>query len=191
MKRENVMFKKRYLLVLLFVALIGGISFGYASLKTTLSINGTTTISKVTWGVVFDNLRITDDSQSNIVNGVDQNRPVISNDGTTLTYNISLTEPGKFYEFKVDVHNVGTLKAKLEEIHRGTDDTVLTERMAQYFDYRETGLQAKNSVLNPDGSYTITIRLEYKDVDNAEHLPGPNDTTTFKRTITLDYVQDR
>lgn len=192
MKRENVMFKKRYLLVLLFVALIGGISFGYANLRTTLSINGTTTISKVTWSVVFDNLVVTTGSHQ-AVDSNDQpiNSVVLSDNDTTLTYNITLDQPGDFYEFKIDVHNTGTLKAKLDAIRRGDDDTELTTRMQQYFNYTETGLQAKDTVLNPDGSYTITIRLDYKADVTPEQLPTTGDVTTFKRTIHLDYIQDR
>ena len=190
MKRENVMFKKRYLIVMLFIALIVGISFGYANLTTTLSINGTTTISKVTWGVVFDNLVVTPNSHEPDDPNV-HNTVVISDDKTTLTYNITLDRPSDFYEFSVNVHNTGTLKAKLDSIERGADDTVLTARMQEYFDYHETGLQAKDSVLNPDGSYTITIRLDYKSSVDAENLPTASDVTTFKRTIHLNYVQDK
>lgn len=193
MKRENVMFKKRYLFVMLFVALIAGISFGYANLRTTLSINGTTTISKVTWGVVFDNKVITEGSYDPVdsTTGEKINTVELSDNDTTLTYNITLSQPGDFYEFKINVHNTGTLKAKLDAIRRGDDDTELSPRMAQYFSYTEDGLQAKDTVLNPDGSYTITIRLSYLSTVTPEQLPTSSDVTTFKRTIHLDYIQDK
>ena len=192
MKRENVMFKKRYLFIMLFVALVVGITFGYAELKTTLSINGTTTISKVTWGVKFDTLQITQGSYLNPdAQSQPQNTVTLSDNDTKLTYNITLSQPGDFYEFKINVHNVGTLKAKLEAIRTGADDTTYTERMQEYLDYQQSGLQAVNSVLNPDGSYTITVRLAYKTDLTPEQLPGENDPTTFKRTIYFDYVQDK
>ena len=192
MRRDSSNFKKSYLFLALFIVLITGVTFGYAALSTTLSINGSTTISRVTWSVVFDNIQVTDgsflnpDSSSN-----PQNVPVLSDGNTTLTYDISLNEPGQFYEFTVDVHNTGTLKAKLESIRRGDDDTEYDTALQKYFSYTETGFKDVNTVLNPSDSYTLRFRMEYRSDINPEDLPSAGSVTTFKRTIHLDYVQDR
>lgn len=198
MKRENVMFKKRYLFIALFVALIVGISFGYAQLQTTLTINGTTTISKVTWGVEFENVQVTSGSflnpDANNSNAA-QNVVTLSNNNTTLTYDVSLLEPGQYFEFSVDVHNKGTIDAKLQSLTRGNDDTPFEGRITDYFNYTETGLKAVDSVLKAndtnsnDDMYTLTFKVEYKSDVTASQLPGTGDPTSFKRTITMNYVQ--
>ena len=192
MKRENVVFKKRYLVILLFVALIVGITFGYAELRTTLSINGTTTISKVTWNVKFDRQAIKTGSYLNPDpdhDGAARNTIVLTDDDTTLTYNVTLAQPGDYFEFDVYIHNTGTLPAKLESITRGDDDTVIDTAMAKYLSYTETGFPEQGSVLAASGENKITIRVEYKDSVNPEELPGT--PQTFKRTVHFNYVQNK
>ena len=46
--------------------LIAGITFGYAALNTTININGKSNISKNTWSVYFDNIKINKGSVSSI-----------------------------------------------------------------------------------------------------------------------------
>ena len=52
--------KKNILIIAIFVAIIGGISFGYAKLSETLTINGNATIKSAKWNVNIRNLQVND-----------------------------------------------------------------------------------------------------------------------------------
>ncbi len=188
MRRENVTFNKRFLFIALFIALIAGISFGYAELKTTLSINGDTKIAKVGWNVHFKNIVVTNGSFLNPdTNGTNGNTAVIdSTDDTKVTFNVTLNQPGQFFEFSVDVVNDGTLVAKLDDIRETGDDV----SAVPYVTYTVTGLPAEGSTLAPGeaNKKTITIRVEFPDDIEAEDLPTSD--FTFTKSIELDYIQD-
>ena len=196
MRRENVVFKKRFLLIALFVALIAGISFGFAYLQTTLTINGSTTIKKVGWLVHFKNLSIDADSYTNPDannNNAAQNYARIVENDTKVEFGVTLKQPGDFYEFEFDIANDGTLDAKLKTLTQtGTgiapDDTDV-DNLA-YFSYSITGIPAQGSVLAPgSANYEhVVIRVEYPADIDPEDLPGED--FTFERTIVLNYEQD-
>jgi hypothetical protein len=190
MNRESVMAKKRVLLIGLIALIIAGITFGYAQLQTTLTITGETKISKVNWLVHFKNTTITDGSFMNLnSSNVAQNKVELSNNDTTLTYSVTLNQPGDFFEFKTYIANDGTIDAKLESLTQVPTDANVGSK--PYITYTKTGLPAVNSVLQPGASnyIPVTIRFEYPLDITPEELPTAD--YTFSETITLGYVQNR
>ena len=190
MKRENVVFKKRYLFIALFIALIAGISFGYAELKTTLSINGDAKISRVGWNVHFKNLAITNGSYLNpdATTSEPGNTAVIdTTDDTKITFNVTLKEPGQFFEFGFDIANDGTLVALLDDLTEDGDDVPTLP----YVTYTVTGMPAENSTLDPGAAnyQHVVIRVEFPFDIDAEDLPSAD--FTFSKSYELDYVQNR
>ena len=69
--------------------LVLSITIGYAALNSTLNINGKSNISKNTWDLYFDNIRIKDGS----VEAVEM--PVIEN-ATAVKFKINLNKPGDY-----------------------------------------------------------------------------------------------
>lgn len=149
MRRKNSSIGKRVLLVALFVAILGGISFGYAQLKETLTINGNAKIKSVKWNVNLKNLELGSNSNqvvdsnntvkihtgsniaeqvvyttsnSNAIATVTQT-PNVSG-GLELTFNVTLKEPGQEFKFAFDIVNDGTLDAVLKSIDE--DSTHIT-----------------------------------------------------------------
>ena len=90
----------------LFLIVLLCISIGYAVLNTTLNINGKSSISKNTWDVHFDNVKINDGSVEAV------KIPVVEN-STTVDFEVALNLPGDYYEFTVDVVNNGTIDAMI------------------------------------------------------------------------------
>jgi len=179
MRRKEKSTGKKFLLIGLFVFLIAGLSIGYAALQTTLTINGTTTISKVGWDIHFEDIVETEGSEEN-------GTAVISNDDSTeITYNVTLAAPGDFYEFTVNVKNAGTLDAKLASV----ENPQLTDEEAVYAIYTVEGIPAKDSVLAADDFYQVKIRVEYDPDINPDELP--TEEKTLSKTIKLNYVQNR
>lgn len=170
--------EKKHILSSLFIILIIGISIGYAALKTDLTINGTTKISKVEWNIKFNNVSVTEDS-------VTGSATIDPEDPTKLTYTATLQEPGDFYEFTVDIENNGTLSAKVQS----TEVDELTSAEDLYANYTITNLPITDEVLAAKGKKTITVKIEYDPDVNPQDLP--TEEKTIQKTIKINYVQDK
>lgn len=146
MNRKDSIINRRLILVAIFIVLICGISFGYAQLRETLSINGKTNIKAVKWDVNLRNLQLDNEDDptmspflidsNNIVeikkgdtiietlsyDVDDENNPIVtvvknSNEGgDKIHFKIKFSESNKRFSFKFDISNNGTLNAILDKI---------------------------------------------------------------------------
>lgn len=219
MRRKNSSMGKRVLLVALFVAVLGGISFGYAQLKETLTINGNAKIKSVQWNVNLQNLNLVSNSvvdsdntvqiktgnvvkeevvystsNSNLIANVEKH---VTTGGIELDFDVTLKEPGKQFSFTFDVANDGTLDAKLKSIEEDGEQvdnvsasyTKTVENGTEpYFRYTITGAPAKNSILAKNTKKTVTVLVEYPELNDAQNLPTAD--YEFHKTIKFNYEQN-
>ena len=157
------------------VLAVVGVSVGFAALGTTLSISGTSTAKTNSWKIEMLNI----DNKSGVT---PTTQPTIS--GTTLTYSVDLNNPGDYYEFTVDVHNDGSLPAKLSAAPVVTGTSSYITHTVKYSDGTEI---KKNDTLAVDETKTLKVRVEYKTDLTAETLPTSDAPTTF--SVSLTYVQ--
>lgn len=207
MRKNSSIFKNKGLLVALFVILIGGISLGYAALSATLTINGTTNISKVDWDIHFFNASVTDGS---VENGTAANAIIDSNDPTTASWSATLSTPGDFYEFQLYVGNFGTINAKLAQLDTDASKKWIKNNVTvTYADGNQEALSADDQTkFNKIYSYTITgepvdlldkasgstptsyplkFRVEFnRDINGEDLIERPIKVTYFYQ---LKYVQ--
>lgn len=176
----NFIYKYRFYLILLFILLIGGISFGYSKLMASLNIDANVNVGAVKWDVAFKDISITEGSFTND----DANYIRIDpEDPSKLSYKITLNEAGNFYEFTVKVKNSGTINAILDSINMsGTEDSTIIN--TPYIDYVMEGLPSEGSILNKNTEKTIRLKIEY--------LPNLGGTEPFilEKTIDLDYIEN-
>ena len=166
------------LLVVLFLCL----GLGYAALTTNLSINGTAHVDNATWNVYWDNVQVTSGS-------VTAPTPTISNQ-TTLSYEITLSQPGDFFEFTVDAVNDGSMDAMIESINSTINGAAITS-LPNYLNYEVTysdgtALQTKQELLH-NTTETYKVRIEYNTDVNANDLPSTDQTLNLQFSVT--YVQ--
>ena len=164
------------------------ISIGYASLSTTLTINGITNISQMSWLVYFTNVR------PNANNDVAQVVTVPSTTGkttTTLNWAVNMDMPGQMYEFTVDVVNEGTIDAMIETETNNLISQGLTASQKEYLDYTVTyingALVEKNDKLAAGETKTLKIKLEFKPDIELEDLSIEEETVAI--TYSINYVQ--
>ena len=178
-------------LVVIAVILLMAISIGYAALTTTLSINGTANIASNSWDVHFANIQTTTGSVTPTT------APALSGDKTTsLTWNVSLAEPGDFYEFTVDCVNAGTINAKIAE--NGVTKTPLTSEQDTYVNYTVTYSDgtaiAAGDTLAKAGqagnTKTMKVRVEFDPNITAEQLNALTESLNLTLNFSVNYVQD-
>ena len=117
---------------------------------------------------------------------VGANPPVISNNDTQVTYNVTLTMPGDYYEFTVDAVNEGTIDAMIQTF----SNTGLTTEQEKYLSYSikyANGFDVANKHLLAHGeTTTYVVRVEYKKDLNAGDLPTSDQIITLTFSVTYE-----
>lgn len=175
MKSESVNNKK-----IIIVALLLIISIGFSIISSSLTINGVSNIKGNTWDVHFENIQVKSGS-------VTASIPVIDISKTTVTYNVTLNQPGDFYEFTVDAVNDGTIDAMVDTV----STTGLTATQQNYLIYQATyeddsEIMIKHS-LKKQATETYKVRVEYNSDVEGEDLPSTDQTVTL--SFSVNYIQ--
>lgn len=185
--------KKRFRIIL--VLLLLGITLGYAVLGANLTINGNSKLSSSTWDIHFNN--VVPKSGSVAIGTGDQGAVITQGDTTEVTYAVTLSKPGDFYEFEVDAVNAGTVDGMIDtitstyKIGEGEVTPITASSLPAYLDYSATysnGVTiAQNQLLEAGDSETYKVRIEFKrDIENNQ-LPSTEQTLTFN--FAVNYVQ--
>ena len=187
---KNKKQKKTMLLLLILLA----ISIGFALLSTTLKINGTASVKGNTWDIHWEN--VVPNAQST----VQAQTPTISNNGTTVTYDVELSLPGDYYEFTVDAKNDGSVNGKINDIrHTVKEVTIVNNEEVEttttlpsyihatiYYDGTTTA-PTIGDILEADKKKTYKVRIEYDSL--SETLP--EEDKVYRITDEIDYEQTK
>ena len=169
--------KKKKLTNLLIVSLLF-IGIVYAILTANLQINGTAKIGGNTWDIHFDNVQVNENSVS--IGTGDSAATIDPENNCKVDFEVTLSLPGDFYEFTVDVVNAGTIDGMIQ--------TYTIPNVPDYLDYSITysdGMSlAQNQLLSAGITETYKVRLEFK--NDLEELP---DAETLSTSFEVVYVQ--
>ena len=179
--------RKKFISIIVLLVVLISITIGYSALSSTLNILGTTNISSSSWSVHFG----TGSSDIAVTSGsVTTTKPTIVSGSSNLklSYSITLTNPGDFYEFTAKIVNDGSINAKLSAAPTiaglSTAQDVYTNYTVTYSD--GTAIAA-NDTLNAGSNKVIKVRVEFDRNVNSNQLPTQNQTLTL--TVGLNYVQ--
>ena len=174
--------QRRQMMKLLLFILLVSISMGYALLRTNLTINGTSKIKGNNWDIHFENLVV---STGSVELSTDDAAAVIDTTSKTdITYTVTLSEPGDYYEFTVDAVNAGSIDGMVESVTSKLNDAVITTLPA-YLDYSVSysdGVEIlPNQYLKAGETETYKVRIEFKKDISSSDLPST------VQTLTLDF----
>lgn len=182
--KKNISFST-VTIVLLSVAVIA-MSVGFANFSSNLTINGTTKVESSSWNVSFQ-----EDSYQETSGSVTVSEPNRSISATSMTYNVTLAEPGDFYEFTINVQNSGTFDAQLSGITMSSLTTEQAKYLTYTVSYNGTSYTTTQSNLNIDllssASVPVKVRVEYIQPDVPTDLPSSEQTISLNAT--LNFVQ--
>ena len=165
----------KIVLILLVVCL----SLGYAYINSDLNINGTAQVKHANWDVHWANIQVKTGS-------VSASTPTISNQ-TTVTYSITLTNPGDYYEFTVDAVNGGQIDAMIDTISsklNGTEITSLPDYLSYTVTYSDGGELQPNHQLLHNTTETYKVKVKYKNNIEVNQLPTTNQALNLQFTVT-------
>ncbi len=157
-------------LLLLVMLMIGFIGMGYALLTTDINITGTGKIKDAKWDVHFENIRVTDGS-------VAATTAANITDKTSTEFSVTLSKPGDFYEFTMDVVNAGTIDAMVDSF--STTPTVLPDCVLYTVTWSNGDAPKTKDSIPKGKTYKIQIRVEMLKSITADQL------LTTEQTLTL------
>ena len=186
-RRDN---KAKYLLILLLL-----IAVGYAAIATTLKINGTSTIKSARWNVYWENPQVLSGSVTNTA-------PTLSESDTKATFNVTLNEPGDYYEFTIDAVNNGSLDAKIDtngivKQVKNSSGQVVNPKILKYEvtnnDAGHTALEEGHILAKKSGSTptkeTYRVRVEYRNDEGINPSDLDDNDLVFTIEFSVKYVQ--
>ena len=186
-KRDN---KTKYLLILLLL-----IAVGYAAIATTLKINGTSTIKSAKWDVYWENPHVIDGSVTNTA-------PTLSESDTKATFDVTLNEPGDYYEFTIDAVNNGSLDAKIDtngivKQVKNSSGQVVTPTILKYEvtnnDQEHTAIEEGHILAKKSGNTptkeTYRVRVEYRNDEGINPEDLDDNDLVFTIEFSVKYVQ--
>ena len=175
--------KKRIMWSLL---ILFAIAIGYAAISTQLKIDGTTSISKQSWNIYWENPVVTAGSVTIVP-------PTITPDETGAVWGVELGFPGDFYEFTIDAVNAGTMDAKIKAI-----TPTITPAKPDYINYTITmangdPLEVNHSLPKANNGTptkeTYKVRVEFDPNTTTETLNTITSTTTYEYKLVINYGQ--
>ena len=175
-KRES----KKFLIIVFLLLIL--ISIGYATLSSTLRINGGGTIGKIRWDVHFENIS-QESNKAQIITPA-----TINGNTTNIEYKVNLTVPGSYYQFETDIKNGGTIDAKL-----ATPPTLtgITAEQDVYTNYTVTYSDGTpilvGDVIKAGQSRRVLVKVELEKDVVASQLPATEQTLNL--SVDLDYIQ--
>ena len=171
--------KTLYIILSIVLISVFSLTIVYAALSVTLNITGNAEVVASSWDIHLDNAKVKSGSVNN-------NVPSISNNN--LSFSATLTTPGDFYEFTVDVVNGGSIDAMIDSVIKTPE---LSEEQDKYIKY-EVSYQNGESIntkqiITKGTTMPIKVRIEYRKDLVASDLPSTSTTLDLK--LTLVYVQ--
>ena len=176
--------------VLAMALLAMSIGFAASAYTQDLQINDSTVnVKAAKWNVHFDDASYTETAGS-----IAATTHTLT--GTTMVYEVTLSKPGDFYEFTVNVKNEGTFDANLTSLTMSS----LTAEQAKYVKYEitynnGTVYTSSNAAITgvtlakTTGMVPVKVRVTYLQPDESVDLPSTDQTLTLSATLTYTQVQ--
>lgn len=192
--------KMLFILFCLVLVSVLSVTLAYAALSSNLTISGSADVVASTWDVHFENETVVNKLSNNLYDYEVSNMAVWGCSPTSgidcilkesdLKINFStssLSVPGDFRSFSVDVVNGGSIDAKLD----GFILSGLNSEQEQYLNYYvryDDGTEVKvGDILSVDSRKKLLIVIEFDKNISVEQLPTSEQTISL--SYTMNYVQ--
>ena len=207
--------KKKAFLILLLVLLLG-VTVGFATLGSTLQINGTSTIKSSTWNIGGDDTNpiecpsgevctinpqnpgsLTPDDGEVTPENPNPNGAIIWMDGNTVYFKHLLSVPGDVFTFNVTYTNNGTVDAKVASVNKSQLNSTAQQYLTYTATYSNGNEVTVGDILAAGASVTFKVTVAYKstvtELPDAETIALINETANGKTgatsSFTVEYEQ--
>ena len=172
--------KTLYIILSIVMVSVLTLTVVYAALSTTLNITGNAEVTAASWDIYLDNVQLNSKNATTTV-------PTISNK-TTASFSTTLTNPGDFYEFTIDVVNGGSIDAMIDSVTKTPELTATQARYLNYIVEYQNGEAINTKQLVSKNSFVrLKVKVEYKKDISVSDLSTTSETLNL--SFTVNYVQ--
>ena len=152
----------------------------YAALSTTLNINGNAEVTAASWDIYLDNVMLNSGSATS-------NIPTIT-DKTTAIFSTTLTKPGDYYMFTIDVVNNGSIDAMINNITKTPELSDTQKKYLNYIVEYQNGESITTKQLVEKKSFVrLKVKVEFRKDLTVSDLPTVSETLSL--SFKVNYVQ--
>ena len=152
----------------------------YAALSTTLNITGNAEVSAASWDIYLDNVQLNSNSATT-------NIPTITYK-TTASFSTTLSEPGDFYEFTIDVVNNGSIDAMIDSVTKTPDLSDTQKKYLNYtFEYQNGNAITTKQLVSKNSFIRLKVKVEFRKDISVSDLPTTSETLNLE--FRVNYVQ--
>ena len=182
--KKSFSFSSITIVLLVIVVLV--MSVGYANFSRNLTINGSATVGASSWNIKFLDSTYTETTGSEtLVPGTDS----LKISETSMSYTVTLSEPGDFYEFTIKAKNAGTFDAVLD----GITMSALTDDEKKYLTYEVsyagtsyTESQTDLGIAMDSGAEVpVKVTVRYFQPTSEADLPDEEKTITLNASLSF------
>ena len=195
--------KEKNIIIVALLIVVVSMSIGFAILSTNLNINGTAEVKANTWDVHFENVQVTSGSVTAAENKVTKPAALATGSTTLVEYEVTLSKPGDFYEFTVDVVNGGSIDAEISALPTITGVSADQDVYVNYtVEYAQTYSDVTNGTTisagdklvadttNNANKKTYKVRVEYDStISNNQLLTTTTGDQTLHLVFAVNYQQ--
>ena len=175
--------KKRSLYSAIIVLLFVSIGIGYSIINSTINMNGSFGISKVTWSVHFTNPNVLEGAS------LQDTAYTLNADNTQMSLDLTFVYPGDVFKMYVEVINEGTLDAMLNELSVTGLTTDQKKLITYEVTYSDGTPMATNDILESGKKVELLITISYGiGLSPSEY---PTDDQDMSVNVKLSYVQNK
>ena len=156
------------------------LTVAYASLSTTLNINGNAEVTAASWDIYLDNVQLNSQSATTTA-------PTIT-DSKTATFSTTLTKPGDYYMFTIDVVNNGTIDAMINSITKTPELSDTQKKYLNYvIEYQNGNTITTKQLVEKKSFIRIKVKVQFREDISASDLPTAAETLNL--SFKVNYVQ--
>jgi hypothetical protein len=176
------------------VAALVFMSIGFAAFAETLYINGNVTVKPANWDIHWASpsdtgAQVAQQTSASAATGA--TGTVTRVDGTHITFDATLFEPGDYYEFEVDAVNGGTFNATLTSV---TLSSISAYENYLTYTVSYDGNTFTPAVSTPSSTSTLdagahkkaTVKVEYIQPAQSSDLPQSDVTVSLSANFLYD-----
>ena len=183
MRKFNFNIKDRKILYIILCIAIGAVftlTIAYAALNAVLNISGNAEVAASNWDVHLANVQLNSSSATTTA-------PTIT-DPKTATFSTTLTKPGDFYEFTIDVVNNGSIDAMIDSVTKTPELSATQKKYLNYIVEYQNGEAITTKQLVLKNSFVrLKVKLEYRNDITTSDLPSTSETLSL--SFTVNYTQ--
>ena len=176
---------KRSKITLVILVLILLISVGYAALTTVLKINSDIRLSKVTFGIHFDNVQ---PAQHKAI--VDTEAYILDPDTKKeISFAVAITQLEDYYRFTTDIVNEGSIPGVIKSIELQG----LTESQKKLINYKLTYTAsgkklAVGDYFGPHSTKNVTVDVIYELDEDIDDADLPEDDVQLECVLVINFT---